>query len=99
LFREGNSSRAGTSKQNLNNTAVTIGWTPDGLKFAIGYENGTVQLKDKENDKELKTLQLGQGKERIWCLSFSSTKYRNRDYMLFVGTWEKNLYLIEVRTC
>ncbi len=80
----------------MSNTAVCVSWTSDGLRFALGFENGYVCLKDKDNEKELKNLTLGNNQERIWCLSFSSTKHRNKDYTLFVGTWEKNLYIIEV---
>lgn len=34
--------------------------------------------------------------ERICSLVFSSTKHRNNDYVLYVGTWEKNIYMIEL---
>ena len=96
IYRE-KSSNAGTQKSNLSNTAVSVCWTSDGLRFAIGYENGTVSIKDKENSKELKVITLNADfLERIWCLSFSSTRYKNKDYVLYVGTWEKNLYMIEV---
>lgn len=97
LYRE-KSSKSGTQKSNLSNTAVCVCWTSDGLRFAIGYENGTVSIRDKDNDKEMKLIVLNTDiVERIWCLSFSSTRYKNKDYVLYVGTWEKNLYMIEVR--
>ncbi len=96
IFRE-KSTKSGTQKSSLSNTAVCINWTSDGLRFAIGYENGTISIRDKENEKELKLIYLNnEFLERIWCLSFSSTRYRNKDYVLYVGTWEKNLYMIEV---
>lgn len=76
---------------------MCLAWTNDGLRFALGFENGTVSIKDKDNEKELKNILLNpDAQERIWCISFSSTRYRNKDYVLFVGTWEKNLYMIEV---
>ncbi len=97
IYRE-KSAKAGTQKVNLSNTAVCICWTSDGLRFAIGYENGTVSIRDKDNDKELKVINLNSDYlERIWSLSFSSTRYKNKDYVLYVGTWEKNLYMIEVK--
>jgi intraflagellar transport protein 122 len=34
--------------------------------------------------------------ERILCLSFSSTRHRNKEYVLYAGTWEKNLYILEL---
>jgi hypothetical protein len=37
-----------------------------------------------------------QTEERVWCLSFSSTKHFNKDYTLICGTWEKNIYIIEL---
>ncbi len=74
-----------------------MSWTNDGLRFALGFENGTISIKDKDNEKEFKSIILNpEIQERIWCLSFSSTRHRNKDYVLFVGTWEKNFYIIEV---
>lgn len=72
-------------------------WTSDGLRFGVGFENGCVSIRDKDNDKELKNVVLNEWtQERIWCMSFSSTRHMNKDYILYVGTWEKNLYLIEL---
>lgn len=97
IFRE-KSSKSGTQKSNLGNTAVCISWTSDGLRFAIGFENGTISIRDKDNEKEHKLISINnEFLERIWCLSFSSTRYRNKEYVLYVGTWEKNIYMIEVR--
>lgn len=90
IYRE---NRTGINKQNLSNTASSVCWTADGLRFALGHENGLILLKDKDNEKEYKSLNLNQ---TILCMSFSSTKHKNRDYTLIVGTWEKNLYIIEV---
>jgi len=65
--------------------------------MAIGFENGTVSLRDKDYDKESKNLLLNENiQERIWCLAFSSTRHVNKEYVLYVGTWEKNLYVIEL---
>lgn len=90
IYRE---TKTGINKQNLSNTASCVCWTSDGLKFALGHENGIITLKDKDNEKDLKSLNLNQ---TIMCMTFSSTKHKNRDYTLIVGTWEKNLYIIEV---
>lgn len=96
IYRE-TSSKGGTNKFNLSNTAACLAWTNDGLRFALGFENGCVSIRDKDNDKELKNIPLNDTiQERILCVSFSSTRYRNKDYVLFVGTWEKNLYMIEL---
>jgi hypothetical protein len=68
------------------------------LRCAIGYENGYISLRDKENEKEIKNIVLnGKEQERIWCISFSATKFKNKDYLMLVGTWDKNLYLIDVK--
>ena len=90
IYRE---NKTGINKQNLSNTASCVCWTADGLRFALGHENGYIYLKDKDNEKELKSLNVGQ---TIMCMSFSSTKHKNRDYTLIVSTWEKSLIIIEV---
>lgn len=96
FFREGNTQK-GINKQGLSLSAVQTAWTSDGLRFAIGFENGTISIRDKDNDKEIKNIVLNnQCEERVWCLSFSSTKHYNKDYTLIVGTWEKNIYIIEL---
>jgi len=87
----------GSTKYPLNQTAVATCWTGDGLRFAIGYENGFLQIKDKENEKEIKKIVLNNNiQEKILCLTFSSTRFRNKEYVLYVGTWEKNVYIVEV---
>ncbi len=96
MYRE-SSQKGGTNKFNLSSTAVCLSWSSDGLRFALGFENGTVSIRDKDNDKEFKSILLNEKiSERIWCLSFSSTRHRNKEYVLYVGTWEKNLYVIEL---
>jgi len=88
---------SGTNKISLSNTAVCMNWSSDGVRMAIGFENGTVSLRDKDYDKESKNLLLNENiQERIWCLAFSSTRHVNKEYVLYVGTWEKNLYVIEL---
>ena len=82
-------------KVSLSYTAVQTAWTNDGLKFAIGFENGSISIKDKENETEIKSLVLSNNEERIWCLTFSNSKHYNKNYTLIVGTWEKNIYIIE----
>jgi hypothetical protein len=97
IYRE-SSSKGGTNKFTFPNTLVCLSWTSDGIRFAIGFENGNVSIRDKDNDKEHKLIPLNtEREERIWCISFSSTRCRNKDYVLFVGTWEKNFYMIEVK--
>lgn len=67
------------------------------MRFALGFENGTVSIKDKDNDKDIKTIQLDEDRqERISCMAFSGTRFLNKDYVLYVGTWEKNIYLVEL---
>lgn len=67
------------------------------MKFAIGSENGLVTIKEKENDKEVKAFTISPGKtERIWALTYSATRHKQKDYTLIVGTWEKRIYLIEL---
>jgi hypothetical protein len=96
VFRE-NSARTGTQKSNLANTAVCLAWTSDGMKFAIGFENGSISFRDKDNEKETKNLMLNSDyQERIWCITFSATRYKNREYVFIAGTWAKNLYFYEV---
>ena len=86
------------SKIKLNFNATCCCWTSDGLRCAIGYENGYISLRDKENDKEIKNILLNKNEqERIWCITFSSTKFKHKDYMMLVGTWDKNLYLVDVK--
>lgn len=55
----------------MSNTASSVCWTADGLRFALGHENGLILLKDKDNEKEYKSLNLNQ---TILCMSFSSVK-------------------------
>lgn len=93
LFRDGEKKKI--DKQPLSNTAVQTAWTNDGLQFAIGFENGMISIRDNENDSEIKSLTLSNGEERIWCLTFSNSKHYKQSYTLFVGTWEKNIYIIE----
>jgi WD40 repeat protein len=93
LFRDGEKKKI--DKQPLSNTAVQTAWTNDGLQFAIGFENGMISIRDNENDSEIKNLMLSNGEERIWCLTFSNSKHYKQSYTLFVGTWEKNIYIIE----
>lgn len=81
----------------LSISAVSTAWTNDGMRFAIGFENGSISIREKDNDKELKNLTLNSNsEERIWCLTFSNSKHFNKDYTLIVGTWEKNIYIIEL---
>jgi len=95
LYKDGTDKT--TTKLKLNGNATCCAWSSDGLRFAIGFENGTIVFRDKENEKEIKIVNLdSKNKERIWCLAFSSTKHRNKDYVLYVGTWEKNIYLVEL---
>lgn len=95
LFRDTEKTSA---KIKLNYNATCCCWTNDGLRCAIGYENGYVSIRDKDYDKEIKMIILNnKDHERIWCISFSATKFKNKDYIMMVGTWEKNLYLIDVK--
>lgn len=81
----------------LSYASVQTAWTNDGMKFAIGFENGSISIREKENEKEIKYLILNaSNEEKIWCLTFSNTKHHNKDYTLIVGTWEKNIYIIEL---
>lgn len=74
-----------------------MAWSSDGVRLAIGFENGTVSLREKDCEKEAKNLILNPNvQERIWCASFSSTRHSHKEYVLYVGTWEKNLYVIEL---
>ncbi len=95
LYKEGTEKT--TTKLKLNGNATCCGWSSDGLRFAIGFENGTILFRDKDNEKDIKLVNLdSKNKERIWCLTFSALKHRNKEYVLYVGTWEKNIYLIEL---
>ena len=86
------------AKIKLNFNATCCCWTSDGLRCAIGYENGYISIRDKDNDKEIKNIVLnGKEQERIWSISFSATKFKKKDYVMLVGTWEKNLYLVDVK--
>jgi hypothetical protein len=65
--------------------------------LAIGFENGTVSLRDKDYEKETRNIVLNpEMQERIWCLSFSSNRNSNKEYNLYIGTWQKNFYIIEL---
>ncbi len=74
-----------------------MAWSSDGVRLAIGFENGNISLREKDYEKETKNLVLNPNlEERIWCASFSSTRHSNKEYVLYVGTWQKNLYIIEL---
>lgn len=82
---------------NLSYAAVQTAWTNDGMKYAIAFENGSISIRDKDNEREIKNLNLNSSsEERIWCMTFSNSKHYNKDYTLVIGTWEKNIYVIEL---
>jgi WD40 repeat protein len=90
--------KIGTIRANLSNTAVSLAWTPDGNRFAIAFENGSVMIRDTENEKDLKMININPDvPERIWSVCFSATRYKGKDYALVVGTWSKNLYFFDVK--
>ena len=86
------------NKYPLNNTGVDFSWTNDGMKYAIAYENGTISIRDKENgNKDEKLIVINESKqEKITCCCFSNSRFLNKDYCLYVCTWDKNFHLIDL---
>ena len=91
------SKEKGANRVPLNNTGVDFCWTNDGMKYCIAYENGTISIRDKDTNKEEKSINLNEDRqERITCCCFSNTRFLNGDYVLYVCTWEKNFYLLDL---
>ena len=86
------------NKYPLNNTGVDFAWTNDGMKYAIAFENGTISIRDKENgNKDEKVIVVNEEKqEKITCCCFSNSRFLNKDYCLYVCTWDKNFHLIDL---
>ena len=88
----------GVQKHSLS-SGVYCAWTNDGNKYAIAYENGTISIHDKENDKSERTLTVNeQTVEKISCICFSNTRFLNKkeEYALYVCTWDKNFHVMDI---
>ena len=85
------------NKYPLSNTGVDFCWTNDGLKYAICFENGTVVIKDKDSDKDEKEIVVNEEKqEKITCCCFSTQRFLYKDYVLYICTWDKNFYVLDL---
>ena len=85
------------NKYPLNNTGVDFCWTNDGMKYALCFENGTVVIRDKESDKDEKEIRVNEEQnEKIICCCFSTQRFLNKEYALYVGTWDKNFYVLDL---
>ena len=85
------------NKYPLSNTGVDFCWTNDGLKYALCFENGTVVIKDKDTDKDEKEIIVNEEKpEKITCCCFSTQRFLYKDYVLYICTWDKNFYVLDL---
>ena len=82
----------------LNNIGVDICWTNDGMKFAIAFENGLICIRDKDKgNKDEKIILISElENEKIISCLFSNIRFLNRDYCLYVCTWNRNFFLIDL---
>jgi WD40 repeat protein len=87
-----------SNKIKLQNNVVCFNWSPDGNLLAFGQENGVVMIKERDKEKEVKICIIfsNDNNERVSCVNFSSKKFKNKNYILMVGTWMKKLYFIDV---
>ncbi len=85
------------NKYPLDNTGVDFCWTNDGMKYAIAFENGSIAIRDKDSDKDEKVIMVNEDKiERITCICFSNSRFLNKEYVLYVCTWDKNFHLLDL---
>lgn len=86
-----------TIKVKLQNNVVCFCWSPDGNLLAFGQENGMISLKEKDKEKDHKYINFSNNpNERVSCVAFSTKRYKNKNFVLMVGTWMKKLYFIDV---
>ncbi|CAF0800008.1 unnamed protein product [Brachionus calyciflorus] len=76
-------------KTKVNSRITSCAWTSDGLFMALGFFNGTVQIRDKNGEEKLKIERPDAANTPVWCVEWTKTK--NSGEILAVADWSQKL--------
>lgn len=68
---------------------TSCAWSSDGQYLALGFFNGTVQIRDKNGDEKLKIERPDAANSPVWCVEWIKTK--NSADILAVADWSQKL--------
>jgi len=71
------------SKVKVHSKILCASWTLDGNSLALGHEDGTVTLRDRNGDQKASFKRGGP----VWCLKWSPSPLEAFD-VLAVGSWD-----------
>jgi intraflagellar transport protein 122 len=74
-------------KTSMNSKVLSAAWTSDGLLLALGLYNGTVLVKDKDNQQKFEIARTAP----VWCLQWNPVKTDSQESTLAVGCWDQSL--------
>lgn len=62
-------------KTKVSSKITSCSWTNDGQFMALGFFNGTVQIRDKNGEEKLKIERPDGSNSPVWCVQWTPSKY------------------------